>query len=189
MNSRYRLICLDAKTGQPVESFGTRRRDRSRRRPGVADQQEALLEHVAAGRLQGSRHPRQRRRRSADVQQRSARRRAGVQRAHRQAGVELPHHPAAGRVRQRDVEERRRGRSPATPTSGRRCRSTSSAGCSTCRSSTPSNDYYGGRRLGANLVRARRSSASTRRPASASGTSRSCTTACGTTTRRRRRTW
>ena len=34
MNSRYRLICLDAKTGQPIESFGNARHRRSRRRPG-----------------------------------------------------------------------------------------------------------------------------------------------------------
>src|SRR6185295_19109782 len=79
------------------------RRGRHRREPGVADSEEALLEHVAADRLQGSGDPRQRRRRSADVSQRPAGRRARVQRQDGEDGLELPHHPAEGRVRQRDV--------------------------------------------------------------------------------------
>ena len=106
MNSRYHLICLDAKTGQPVESFGNRRISGRRREPGVADSEEALLEHVAAGRLQGPRHPRERHRRPVDVPERSPRRRAGVQREDRQDGLELPHDPAEGRVRQRDLGAR-----------------------------------------------------------------------------------
>ena len=43
-------------------------------------------------------------------------------------------------------------------------------------------DYYGGTRPGNNLYRGVASSASTRAPASACGTSRPCITACGTTT-------
>src|SRR5437773_1068313 len=56
---------------------GVRRRRHARRqpRPRLGDQQEALYEHVAAGRLQGSRDPRQRRRRSSHLQERSAGRR------------------------------------------------------------------------------------------------------------------
>ena len=54
--------------------------------------------------------------------------------------------------------------------------------------STPSNDWYGGRRP-APTSSASRSSASTPPPACASGTTRSCTTACGTTTCRPRRSW
>ena len=46
---------------------------------------------------------------------------------------------------------------------------------------TPTNDYYGGDRHGNNLLR-KASSASTRRPARASGISRACITGCGTTT-------
>ena len=120
MNSRYHLHLPrreDRAAGRVVRHA---RRGRRRRKPGVADSEEALLEHVAAGRLQGPRHPRQRRRRSADVPQRSAGRRARVQREDRQDGVELPHHPPEGRVRQRDVGRASRGRTPATPTSGRR---------------------------------------------------------------------
>ena len=49
------------------------------------------------------------------------------------------------------------------------------------------NDDYGGHRPGANLFPAIRSLPSTRRPASASGTSSSCTTTSGTTTFRWRR--
>ena len=112
-----------ASTRRPASrstSFGEHGVDRSERRPGLGDQQEALHQHVAAGRLQGPRHPRQRRRRSAHLPERSAGRRARVQRADRQAGVDVPHDSAAGRVRQRHLGRTSRGSSPATPTSGRR---------------------------------------------------------------------
>jgi hypothetical protein len=71
------------------------RHRRSQRGTRLGDQQEALHQYLAAGRLQGSDHPRQRRWGPLDVQERSAGRCARVQRAHRQAGVDLPHHSAA----------------------------------------------------------------------------------------------
>ena len=189
MNSRYRLICLDAKTGQPVESFGDRgvvdlgdglvwainKKHYANTSPPVVYKDLVILGNGVGDRLQ--------------LPQRSARRRARLQRADRQDGLELPHDSAAGRVRQRHVGERvvgvHRPHQRLGADDARRAR----AGCSTCRSTTPSNDYYGGRRPGRRTCSASRSSASMRRPASGSGTSRSCTTACGTTTRRRRRTW
>ena len=82
------------------------RRDRSRRGAALADRAQALLEHLAAGRLSRPGHPRQRHRRSADVQERPAGRHPRLRRPHRQAGVELPHHPAAGRVRPRNLAGR-----------------------------------------------------------------------------------
>ena len=128
------LIQLDAKTGTPVDVVRHERRRRSQRRPGLGDQQEALHEHLAADRLQGPRHPRQRRRRSAHLQERSAGRRARVQRAHRQAGLEVPHHPAARRVRQQHVGRRlvavHRPHQRLGADEPRR----TSAACSTCRS-------------------------------------------------------
>ena len=48
--------------------------------------------------------------------------------------------------------------------------------------STPSGDYWGGRRPGANLFAESLVSVSMREPVSASGTFRRCTMACGTTT-------
>ena len=50
--------------------------------------------------------------------------------------------------------------------------------------STPSNDFYGGNRAGANLFRRYHWSASMQRRACAAGTTSWCTTDCGTTTRR-----
>ena len=91
MNSRAKLICLDAKTGEPVDGVRRARRRRSDEGPALAGRSEALHEHVAAGRLQESRDSRQWRRRPADVPAGSARRRARVRREDRAAGVELPH--------------------------------------------------------------------------------------------------
>jgi quinoprotein glucose dehydrogenase len=51
---------------------------------------------------------------------------------------------------------------------------------------SPTYDFYGADRIGANSSE-RRSSRSTRAPASACGTSSSCTTTCGTSIRARRR--
>ena len=110
------------------------RRQRHRRsEPGarLGHQQAPLHEYLAAGRLQGPRHPRQRRRRSAHLPSRSARRRARVRRAHGAPGLDVPHDPAAGRVGQRHLGKRvlalhrpherlgaddaRRGARPAVP--------------------------------------------------------------------------
>ena len=120
INSRYRLICLDAATGRPVDSFGTHGVVRSQQGPRLGDQQDALHEHVAADRLQGSGDPRQRRRRSARLSQRSAGRRPRVRRAHRQAGVVVPHRSRSRASSATTPGAPTRGASPATPTPGRR---------------------------------------------------------------------
>ena len=96
LNSRAKLICLDARTGEPVNGFGEHGVVDLDEGPALAGRSQALHEHVAAGRLQEPRHPRQRRRRSADVPERSARRRARVRREDRTAGVELPHRARPG---------------------------------------------------------------------------------------------
>ena len=121
LNSRDRLICLDAETGEPVDVVRRQRRDQtsSTGSAGAVDPQ-ALTNTLAARRLQGPRHRRQRRRRSPGLPERSARRRARVRRADRQAGVDVPHRAAARRVRQRHVGRRVVEGHRATPTSGRR---------------------------------------------------------------------
>ncbi len=164
------------------------RHRRSQPRPRVGDHQDALLEHVAAGRLQGPRHPRQRRRRSAHLQARSARRRARIRCADGEAGVELPHDSAGGRIRHRHVGERlvevhRPHEHLGADDARRRARPAVSAGHHAeqrfLRRPAPRREPL--RRIAR--------SASTRTPASANGTSRSSITACGTTTTRRRPTW
>ena len=59
--------------------------------------------------------------------------------------------PQARRVRQRHAGSTTRGRSTATSACGRRFRSTRSSGSCTCRSRSPTSDYYGGKRPGNNL--------------------------------------
>ena len=76
---------------------------RSEQGAGLGDQQDPLHQHVAADRLQGSGDSRQRRRRSAGVSQRSARRRPRLRCAHREAGLVVPADSAARRVRQRHL--------------------------------------------------------------------------------------
>ena len=86
------------------------------------------------------------------LSQRSARRRARVRRAHRQASCgPSGRFRGAGEFGNETWGERLVAASPATPTSGRRCRSTTTRGLLYLPVSTPSNDYYGVRRPGANL--------------------------------------
>ena len=186
LNARYKLIQLDAKTGTPVVDVRHQRRRRSERRPGVGDQQEALHQHLAADRLQGSDHRRQRRRRSPHLQERSARRRARIQRADRKAGVEVQHHSAARRVRQQHLGRRlvavHRPHQRLGADEPRR----------SARPALHAGQHAEQRLLRRPPARRRtcspnRSSASMPTPASASGTTRSSITACGTTIRRRRR--
>ncbi len=51
LNSRYRLICLDAATGQAGRQLRHQRQHRPQQRPDLADREEALHEDVAAGGL------------------------------------------------------------------------------------------------------------------------------------------
>ena len=120
MNSRYRLICLDAKTGKPVESFGNRgsvdvgenlvwpiqKKHYSNTSPPVVYKDLVILGSGIGDRLMYRNDP------PGDVRAFSAQ--------DRQDGVELPHHPAERRVRQRDVGARVVGVHRATRTSGRR---------------------------------------------------------------------
>ena len=120
LNSRYRLICLDAETGTPVATFGDKgvvdlsqgliwpidRTHYTNTSPPVVYKDLVILGNGVGDRLvykndPPGRHPR-------------------VRRAHGQAGVELPHHPAARGARARDVAGRVDARAPATPTPGRR---------------------------------------------------------------------
>ena len=107
----------DRRAGQRVRRA---RGHRSDERPALAGRSEALHEHVAAGRLQESRDPRQWRRRPDDVPAGSARRRARVRREDRAAGVELPHGARPGRAGRRHVGRGVVEDSRATRTCGRR---------------------------------------------------------------------
>ena len=182
------LIALNAKTGDPIPSFGSDgivdlfdELDTTRPRDGQigASSPPMIVRDVA---VVGGALP-------ASAGQRRGERagpRPRLRRADRQAAVDLPHHSAAGRVRQRDLGERLVELHRQHRRSGRRCRPTKSSATSTCRSRrrpTTSTAAIGP----ATTCSPRASCASTPRPASASGTSSSCTTASGTTTRRRRR--
>ena len=131
------LHALDAKTGEHLENWGTRcrfagfsgeRRRRHAARPGqglgaVADLRLQVRPRITASRaISATSRPRRRRSSStawsssATSTSRATTRRASrtspatssaYDAAHRQAAVEVPRHPAAGRVRPRHVEERR----------------------------------------------------------------------------------
>ena len=99
----FQLVALDAKTGQPVPSFGDRRHRRSvqaarQRRAARSDRPDR--QQLAAGDLER----RDRRRTGADAgrprehRQRQGRRH-GLRRAHRQEAVDVPHDSAQGRAR------------------------------------------------------------------------------------------
>ena len=65
--------------------------------------------------------------------------------------MDLPHDSAARRVRQRHVGEATRGRTPATPACGRRCRVDEELGLVYLPVELPTGDYYGGHRPGNGL--------------------------------------
>jgi quinoprotein glucose dehydrogenase len=150
INSRYRLFCLDAANGQPVVSFGD---------GGSIDLSRGLIWEINKKHYTNTSPPIVYKdlvilgngvRRSARLQKRSARRRARVQRAHRQTGVDVSHHSAAGRIRQRHLARRfvefHRPHQRLGADVARRAR-----GLVYLPVTTPSNDFYGGRRPGANL--------------------------------------
>ena len=183
MNSLLQEV--DAKTGKSIMTFGTNGVVDLRvghRRPRSGDHRQHPVEHARRG-LREPDHPRQRDRRRLHV---AARRHPRLRRPHRQAGVDVPHRAASRRVRLRHLAEGRlevhrrrqqlgrdddRHRSAASPTFRSARRPTTSTAPT---ASAPTSS-------------ARRSSRSTRAPASACGTSRSCTTISGTSTRARRR--
>ena len=175
------LYALDAETGKPVAGFGDQGRaslhfEENQPLAGALQRQ-----HRPARRRQRRRRHRQHRRRGRHrhVQEGSgARGRPRLRCAERQAALDVPRRAAAGRIRQRHlgqrvVEDRRRSRRVESDDRRRgarlrlhpadvadRRRRTASGGPATTCSPT-------------------RSSRSTRRPASASGTSRRFTTISG----------
>ena len=139
----YRLVALNAKTGQPVPGFG---------KQGIVDLKEGVVygtgtqidletgeiglhstptvanDMVLVGIVLQGRHD------GRDLEQYEG---AGprLRRAHRQDDLALQHDSEARRVRRRNLGERTRGRSTATPASGPRSRSTPRPASSICRSS------------------------------------------------------
>ena len=204
IDAQHRL--LDRRQGRPHHHERRRQPRRAQRedgqalhrlrrqRSGRSDQglraphHRLALEQRSAGRqgrgdhrrrtVTGHRHPE---RESARAEGDAARRHPRLRRAHGQAPVDIPRRPAQGRVRQRDVAERlvdvlRQQRRLVPHQRGRGARAT----C-TCRSRPRPATTTAGRGPGTTSLR-RASSASTRRPASAYGTSRRSITDCGTTT-------
>ena len=134
----YRLVALDARTGIPVQSFGTR---------GVVDlkQDNDQTIDLVTGEVGLHSAPDRRRqhhhhRRGAPVGRRAARQeqRQGlhprIRRPERQADVDLPHDSAPGRVRQRHLARRFVVVHRQHRARGRRCRSTKNWGWPICRS-------------------------------------------------------
>ena len=106
LNSRHRLFSLDAQTGKPVAVVRQRRRGVAHRRPAADLGHQARHAELAAGRLPGPGHRRQPGSRPRAAA-RSGRLRAGVQRAHRQARVDVLGDSAVGEGSRRgDVGER-----------------------------------------------------------------------------------
>jgi hypothetical protein len=185
INSRYRLICLDAATGVPVDR-SARVAPSIQAGAGLGDPEEALhdtsppivykdlviLGNGVGDRLVYRNDP------PGDIR---------APRAHRKAGVDLPHDSAAGRTRERHlaagfVELHRTYQCLGADDPRRRAQ-----GWSSCRSAHRAT-ISSAAAAGANLF-AERSCVSTPTPARASGTTSWSITDCGTTTTRRRPTW
>ena len=107
----YRLVALDAKTGNPVAGFGRRRHRRPEGRPRSGEsispprrsactprRSSPATSCIVGAAFETGANPRSRR----NVQGRRPR----LRRAHRQAAVDVPDHSRARRSRQRDVGER-----------------------------------------------------------------------------------
>ena len=183
--SRHRLFCLDAQTGDVVASFGD---------DGVVDLSQDLIWPIDRGHFEFNAAPViyknlvivgsavgdrviYRRAPPGDVRAYDAR--------HRRARLELSSDPAGGRVREPDVGERSVALHRCDQRLGRDDRRQGTrAGVSPGRQ--PTNVYYGGQRLGDNLLR-RVWWCSTRTPPSGNGTSSSSITGSGITTWRRSR--
>ena len=155
----YRLIALDAKTGQPVKTFGKDGVVDLKVGVTVGDGKQIDLETrrnrppLDAYRRQGRRPRRlcdEGRDDRPDAQQHE-RSGARVRRAHRTADLDVQHHSPAGRIRVATPGWTTRGRPTATPACGRRSPSTKSWVSFTCPSNRQRSDYYGGKRPGSNL--------------------------------------
>ena len=120
INSRYRLFCLDAATGIPVESFGAggavdlsrglvweiEKKHYTNTSPPVVYKDLVILGNGVGDRLVYKNDP------PGDI-------RAFDAHTGKQVWT-LPHHSATGRARERHLAARIRGASPAIPTPGRR---------------------------------------------------------------------
>ena len=124
--------------------------------------------------------------RHAEDAQQHQRAGARLRRAHRQAAVDVQHDSAPGRVRQRHLGKRIVGGERQRRRLESDCASTRSSGSRICRSRRRARISTAAC-VPATTCSPRASSRSTTRPASASGTSSSCTIRSGTWTSRRRR--
>ena len=148
----YRLVQLNAKTGQPMRGLRQGRRGRPEGRRGL---RQAGERQVAAGadpaRRRRDRHQldaaggRRRHHRAVGDGRRAALRvrqqrqgpRARLRRAHRQAALAVRHDAAARASPVTKPGRTTRGTGPATPACGPRCRPIRRRGWSTCPSSRP----------------------------------------------------
>ena len=139
----YRLICLDAKTGQPVASFGKngavdlKLDDDQTIHAGPDDGRDRPA--IGAGRGEGYHHHRRGipRRHDAEEHAQQQRLRARLRRANGQAPVDFPYDSA--RRASPDTTPGKKGRpsTRATPAYGRRSPSMSSSGWCICRWNRP----------------------------------------------------
>ena len=191
----YRLVALNAKTGQPIAVV---RQERRRRPEGRRGHRQGQADRSREGRN----------RPALDADRRQRHRSSSARRCSKASATATAHN-AKGLVRAFDVQDRQADLAfntipgpgefgndtwengswdgPATPACGRRSRSIAEAGLVYLPVETPTIDDYGGNRPGNNLFA---ESLVARRPEdrrSASGTSSSCITGSGTTTSRRRR--
>ena len=183
-----RLICLDAATGTPVETFGDARHRRSQQglvwrdpqahytntSPPVVYKNLVILGNGVGDRLTYHHDP------PGDVRAFDARTGKQVWSFHT-----IPQRASSATTRGATT----RGSSPGHTNVWAPMTLDAARGLVYLPVSTPSNDFFGGATAWRESLRrvARLSRRRDRR--SASGTSRSCTTDCGTTIRRRRRTW
>ena len=121
------LIAVDAKTGRPVRRLRRQRPRRSDGRPAAREARRARLPERAhlLGPVAAARRRRHRHRAGLDFVARhqegaDPRMDSRLRRAQRQDALDLQDRAPAGRVRQRDVEGRLRGRTPARSRCGRR---------------------------------------------------------------------
>ena len=152
----YRLVALDAKTGQSRGGLRPQRHRRSqagpRHRSSISSTRRSGLHAtpIVAGNVvivgaafETGANPRSRAQRQGRVR--------GLRRAHRQAAVDLPHHPA-GRASSATRRGRTtRGPTPATPGVWAQISVDEELGMAYLPVELPTHDYYGGARPGNNL--------------------------------------
>ena len=145
--TRY-VYALDAATGKPIATFGDGGRIDLHSDLGRDPERQSVVLTIARRRPQGPVDPRRARiGRTAGVSRRHSR----LQRANRQAPVELSYDPSSGRSRDTRPGRRIRGKRTAARTAGPAWRSTRRAGLSTLPTGSAAADFYGANRVGDNL--------------------------------------